>query len=58
MDIAAVSMGLSNNKLQTSVDIAVEKKAMDVSKSNNESMIQMMEQSVSPYLGRNLDVRI
>ena len=64
MDIAAMSMALSQMKLASEVSTSVMKMAMDSGQTKMNDMVQMvedntkmMEQSVSPNLGANLDVK-
>lgn len=40
------------------VGTAVLKKAMDTADGNSDAMVKMMEQSVTPYLGTNMDIRV
>lgn len=63
MDIAAVSMALSNISMQSQVGIAVLDKAMETNEALGDGLIQMMdasamELSVNPDIGSNLDLRI
>lgn len=64
MDLAAISMGMSQAKVQQDASIAVMKMAMDTSKVNAAGLTEMlsqtksMEMSVEPNLGGNLDIRI
>jgi hypothetical protein len=58
MDIAALSVYMSQANLSQQVSIAVTKKVMDVSDENCQNMIKMLETSVNPNLGVNLDVRV
>ena len=58
MDIAALSMSLSQSKLMTDVGTAVLAKTMDTATIEGDAMVKMMEQSVNPGLGANLDVSI
>jgi hypothetical protein len=64
MDIAALSMGMSQTKAQQDASIAVMKMAMDTGKTNASGLVEMlsqtksMEMSVQPNLGGNLDIRI
>ena len=64
MDIAAMSMALSQMKLASEVSTSVMKMAMDSDQTKMNDMVQMvedntkmMEQSVSPNLGANLDIK-
>lgn len=63
MDIAGVSMALSNISLQSQVSTAVLSKAMDTNESLGSGLVQMidaaaMEQSVNPNVGANFDMRV
>ena len=58
MDIAALSSGLSQLKLQQNVSLALTKKAMDLSETENNELLKMLNSSVPnhPTLGRTIDV--
>ena len=63
MDIAGVSVALSNVSLQSQVSVAVLDRAMDTNEALGAGMVQMldaaaMERSVDPNVGMNFDVRI
>ena len=65
MDIAALSMSLSQLKLAQEASISVMKMAMDTSEAGVADLLQvleantkMMEQSVNPHLGSNLDIKL
>lgn len=58
MDIAALSTQLSSASLSNQVGISVLKKAMDTQTAQSTEMIQLMEQSVMPHIGQNLDLKI
>lgn len=65
MDIAALSMGLSQMKIQQEASMSVMKMAMDSAKGQANDMTKMleantkmMEQSVNPNLGGNLDIKL
>lgn len=63
MDIAAVSMALSNISMQSQVGTAVLDKAMETNEALGDGLIQMMdasamELSVNPDIGSNLNLRI
>lgn len=58
MDIAALSMTLSQMKLQTEVSTAVLAKTLDHSKVQGESMTKALEQSVTPHLGQHIDLSL
>lgn len=57
MDIAALSMVMSQSKAQTAASIAVAKMAMDTNKETGTQMTEMMKNAaVDPNLGNHIDV--
>ncbi|WZL73751.1 YjfB family protein [Clostridiaceae bacterium 35-E11] len=65
MDIAALSMGLSQMKVAQQASFSVMKMAMDTAKGQTADLTQMMEantkmleQSVNPHLGGSIDMRL
>ncbi len=58
MDIAALSMQTSALNTADMVSVAVFKKALETIEDSGEGMIKMMEQSVTPHLGQNIDLRV
>lgn len=63
MDIAGLSMALSKNQLTTDFGVAMLSKSLDVSQSLGDSLVQMMdrsmmEQSVTPHIGSNIDLSV
>lgn len=63
MDIAGLSMELSNISTQSRVGTAVLSKAMDANEELGAGLVQMidaaaMEQSVNPGIGANFDMRV
>jgi hypothetical protein len=57
MDIAALSMVMSQSKAQSAAGIAVMKMAMDTGKENATQMTEMIKNSaVDPNLGNHIDV--
>ncbi|MFD0698132.1 YjfB family protein [Paenibacillus sp. GCM10027628] len=57
MDIPALSMSLAQNNLGQAVGLSVLKMAKDQSTQQGQELVQMMERSVQPNLGGNLDIR-
>ena len=56
MDIAALSMVMSQSRVQESAGIAVMKMAMDTGKENATQMAEMMTNvAVNPNVGQNFD---
>ncbi len=65
MDIAGLSISLSQMKAAQQVSMSVMKLSMDTAKNQGSEMIQMMqdatkmlERSVMPHLGANIDIRL
>ena len=65
MDIAAMSMAMSQMKLSQEVGVAVMKKAMDSSEGQMADLMKMMEvntrimeQSVNPNIGGTIDIKL
>lgn len=58
MEIEALSMAMNQTKLQTDVQTAILAKTIDVVNAESEAMTKMMEMSVNPELGANLDIRV
>lgn len=59
MDIAALSMILSQSKVQQSAGIALTKLALNTNKEISSQMTKMINNmSVDPSLGQHLDVRV
>lgn len=63
MDIAALSMGISQADVINNVETAVLAKSLDTMKENGAGLIDMMnrsamERSVNPELGANIDITI
>lgn len=65
MDIALVSMALSQGQVKQQASLSIMKKAMEQTEGNVDFLRQMLsaadvkglEVSVSPHLGRNIDIR-
>lgn len=58
MDIAALSIQTSALNTSDMVSVAVFKKALETMEDSGEDMIKMMERSVTPHLGQNIDLRV
>lgn len=67
MDIASVSSALSalsaygpysTGSLGQAVSLKMLDQTMEMNEAMNTQLIQMMEQSVTPHLGSNVDIRI
>lgn len=58
MDIAALSVIMNHGQVAQQANIAVLKMAMEESEINMDAMLKALEQSVTPHLGPNLDVKV
>lgn len=66
MDIAALSMGLSQMKVAQQASISVMKMAMDTAKGQASDLASLLESSttkvsdnsLTPHLGRNIDTNV
>ncbi|MGN0505258.1 MAG: YjfB family protein [Lachnospiraceae bacterium] len=58
MDIPGLSVAMSQVNLVNDCNVAVLAKTMETAEESGELMIQMMEQSVNPHLGANIDIRV
>ncbi|MFC4711683.1 YjfB family protein [Planococcus dechangensis] len=57
MDIAALSMALSQMNVRQEASVSIMKKAMDQSETNSANVVKMLEQSVQPHIGGSLDLK-
>lgn len=58
MDVAAMSVVMKQGQLMQQVGVAVMKKAMESAEISTEALLQVMEQSVQPNLGQNIDIKL
>lgn len=58
MDITEISVSMSQTSLMNSVSTAVLGMSLDMLETNGENMIRMMELSVNPNVGSNIDISI
>lgn len=61
MDISSLSvLSMQTSALQASdqIGVAMLKKTLETVETDNTNMIKMMEQSVNPNLGKNIDLRV
>ena len=56
MDIASISTAMSMANLQTDIGVAVLSKSMDNMETMGEGMKKILESSVTPHIGGNVDV--
>ncbi len=58
MNIAALSTQMHTQQVLNDVGVAVLDQSLDTFKTMGDSMTKMMEASVNPNLGQNIDYRI
>ncbi|MDE7365740.1 MAG: YjfB family protein [Lachnospiraceae bacterium] len=58
MDIPGLSIAMSLDKVNTNWGIAMLSKALDTVEDTGDSLTKLMESSVTPELGQNIDVRV
>ncbi len=58
MDIASLSTALSMTQLNGDFGVLMLSKQLDAAETMGESMIKIMEQSVTPHLGGNVDISL
>lgn len=58
MDIAALSMVMSQASLAQNVGIQVMSIAKNQAETQTQAMVEMLGQSVNPNLGKTLDIRV
>ena len=57
MDIAGLSISMSQSSISQQVNTALCKKILDANKENGQNLINNMKLSINPNLGNNLDRR-
>lgn len=58
MDIAAISTAVSLQNVDSTIGTLMLSKSLDCIEESGDSMVKMMEQSVTPHLGQNIDLRV
>ncbi|MBR5407981.1 MAG: YjfB family protein [Lachnospiraceae bacterium] len=58
LDIPALSMAMSQNKVMSDFSVAMLDKSLDTFQDMGDSMTKLMEQSVNPNLGGNIDISV
>lgn len=58
MDIAALSISMSQASLSQAVGLRVLSMAKNQASIQGQGLVQMMEKSVDPNLGKNLDISV
>lgn len=55
MDIASLSTAMSTQNILNDVSVAMLSKSLDTVEDMGDRMVKIMESSVTPYLGQNID---
>jgi hypothetical protein len=55
MDIASLSTAMSTQSILNDVGVAMLSKSLDTVEDMGDGMVKIMESSVTPYLGQNID---
>ena len=55
MDIASLSTATSTQNILNDVSVAMLSKSLDTVEDMGDGMVKIMESSVTPYLGQNID---
>ena len=58
MDIPAFAMASSQAQIMTQVNVAVLANNLSTMETIGDNMVKMMEQSVTPNLGANIDITV
>ena len=58
MSIASLSTEMAMSKTMSAVSTSVMKQTMDTNETMGAEMVKMMENSVTPHLGNNIDVKV
>lgn len=55
---SGIGLQISDTRSMNAIDIAMLKKSLDVVEENGDMITQMMERSVNPNIGANIDIRL
>lgn len=58
MDIPALSIAMSMDRVNTEWGIAMMSEALDTAETVGDNLTKLMESSVTPNLGQNIDIRL
>ncbi|MGP4040705.1 YjfB family protein [Gracilibacillus sp. D59] len=57
MDVAAMSIAMNQAQVKQQASVSLMDKALDQAESQSSDMIKMLESSVQPHLGNNIDIK-
>lgn len=58
MTIGGLSTNISTAQINDDVQVLMLKKSLDVLETNGDELTKMMEASVNPHLGQNIDLSV
>ena len=56
--LGGTNISLSDTKSMNMIDVSILKKSLSSMEANGEMITKMMEQSVNPNIGSNIDIRL
>jgi hypothetical protein len=56
--LSGTNIMLSDTGSMNAIDTSILKKSMDMMETNGDMLTKMMEQSVNPNIGSNIDIRL
>ncbi len=54
----SMNISLSDTQTMNAIDTSILKKSLDMMETNGDMLTSMMEQSVNPNIGANIDIRL
>ncbi|WP_084508821.1 YjfB family protein [Paenibacillus assamensis] len=58
MNVAAISVRMNQNMLSQAVSLRVTKMSQDLAKQAGNDMVQLLQQSMQPNVGRTIDIKV
>lgn len=56
--LGSMNISLSDTQTMNAVDTSILRKSLDMMETNGDMLTKMMEQSVNPNIGANIDIRL
>lgn len=56
--LSSTSISVSDTSSMNAIDMTLLKKSLDMVELNGDFITSMMEQSVNPFIGSNIDIRL
>lgn len=54
----SMNISLSDTQTMNAIDTSILKKSLDMMETNGDMLTSMMEQSINPNIGANIDIRL